>query len=946
MVYNKTEKRVCFYVEHLKKHCYRDSGIDVLFTVQQFKENTKNAVDDAKVIEKYPYAFGREGEDTWFEAILSVPEDEDVFLSFDLGTDGQMYVDGRPAFNVNFYHPIASLSPWKGKTIRLSAECWDGFHFPGWQPIDDHRILTSISKLLRDYPIYLQKPRMLYRNKWQYELWYDLSMLVENLQCLGEEDMFRQRGFAMLHEALMKVSLMEEDNQIREESAKEADKVVKELLGAKNGTFSPSIAVVGMSHLDHAWLWPKSETFRKSNRTISGMLHLMEEYPEFKYLCTQPVQMEKTFADYPELYEKAKKAFERGQWDPNGVCLVESDNILSSGEGLIRAFLYGRQTTEKLFPGYRGDTYIVPDSFGYNGNLPQIMAGCGVKYFVTSKLGWNDTNRFPYETFRWKGIDGTEVKSHMIQLSYNGEIKPKEIKKSWDYVQQKDVQSELLMTIGEGDGAGGTSRDDIENARRLKDLQGTPKVAWKTISEALESVFSTARDIPVYEGEQYFELHRGTYTSQAKMKKGYRRTNALLHNAEYLLASSWAERTLSDERKECLNKEIKHIWRETVINQFHDILPGSCVGCVYDEVNAFYYEDAIPTLEAIIQELATVGTKRLNLTPYTISGIAPYSTETKKSQPAKVEWGSVTFGTDGSVTSFIYKGRELVESPWNTLMIGEDVPLNWDAWDLEKDSLEETKPVSTGFEGMTRTGKLGKKSFISQTVVIHEDEARIDFVTDIDWQEDHQILNAVFPTRMKCENAIFDIPFGYVSRSTKNNTSIERAQFTSPAQKFVLLEDREVSVALMSDSKYGYMAKEGSIGITLLKSAKAPDPNADMGHHHFSYSIFVSDKGILDTIKTAEELNNPLLYTGKEFLPLVVPSDGVVLESMKISEDEKALVFRVREPLGVYREASFSFASSLDTSTLVETNMIEEEKEAVSTSFHPFEVKTYRIERK
>lgn len=946
MVYNKTEDRVCFYLEHLKKYRYRDSGVELSFAARQYRENTEEPSGSAVVIDCYPYAFGKEGEDTRFEADVDVPETGEPFLEFDLGTDAQMFIDGAPAFNVNFHHPISSLSPWKGKRVHLSCVCWDGLRFTGYKPIDDDKILTSVSRLQKDYPIYLKKPRLLFKNPKQYELWYDLSAVVGTLQGLDKNDAFRQRGMAVLHDALMKISLVETDNGVREAEAERAERAIKELLSFENGTYVPSVAVVGMAHLDHAWLWPKSETFRKSARTISGMLHLMDEYPEFKYLCTQPVQMERTFEEYPELYERVKKAYERGQWDPNGVCLVESDNILSSGEGLIRAFLYGRETTEKLFPGYRGDTYIVPDSFGYNGNLPQIMALCGVRYFVTSKLGWNDTNRFPYETFRWRGIDGTEVLAHMIQLSYNGEIRPEKIRQSWDNVQHKDVQSELLMTIGEGDGAGGTNRDDIENARRLKNLQGTPKVEWKTVSEAMKSIFSSCGKLPVYTGEQYFELHRGTYTSQARMKKGYRRTNALLHNAEYLLCEAWARRTVSDEEKDEINRKIKAIWRETVIDQFHDILPGSCVKPVYDEVNSFYYDRAIPKLERIISSLAPQGEKKLNLTPFRVCGTLPYSTLKDDDDDKDPDWGSVEISPDGTITSFIYHGRELVDKPWNVWIAGEDVPLDWDAWDVEKDSLDNTAPVQSSYDGILRKALVGRASSITQKIIVHRDEARIDFVTDVDWHEEHQILNALFPTRIISDNAVFDIPFGYVTRSTKSNTTIERAQFTSPAHKFVMMEDRKLSVSLMSDSKYGYIAKDGTLGITLLRSAKAPDPTADMGKHHFIYSVFVTDKGLPATLAAAEELNNPLLRTDKEFLPLITAGEGIIIESTKIGEDGRCIVFRAREPLGVYTATTLTFDPSLDPASLEECNMLEEPKESTSFDFHPFEVKTYRIKRR
>lgn len=950
MIYNKTEQRVGSYVELLRKYCFREAGVSLDFKVSQHVQHKEEQLTAPVSIKAYPYLFGKEEEDTWFEAEVEIPEEE-IFLEFPLKTDCLMNINGHPAFNHNFKHPIHTLSAYRGQKVSLCAVCWDGYVFPGWMPIDGERVMTSVGDLQKSYPIILDQPRLLYRNKAQYELWYDLFALYETLLTLPKDSLFREQGMSRLHDALMCVSLVEEDLGKRETQAQKADLVVKELLANTNGSFSPSVSIVGMAHLDHAWLWPKEETFRKSVRTISGMLTLMEEFPEFKFLCTQPVQMERTFQNHPDLYEKAKKAYERGQFDPNGVALIESDNMLSSGEGLIRGFLYGRQVTGELFPDYEGDSYVVPDSFGYNGNLPQIMAGCGVAYFITSKLGWNDTNRFPFDTFHWKGIDGSVVKAHMIQLSYNGQAKPSYIVESWDHVQHKDVQRELLMTIGEGDGGGGTSREDIETARRITNLQGCPRTEWRTVSEAMKRIFTSSRNIPTFTGEQYFELHRGTYTTQAKMKQYYRRMTAALHNTEYLIAASWASHRLSDMRKEELSDEVKAMWKETVINQFHDILPGSSVGCVYEETNAFY-QNALARLADIMQELSTKEEgKMMNLTPFPASGIAPYSAGTCPSpvpdMDGKPAWGSVLVSDDGTISSVSIAGRELVaEGGWNALMLGEDVPLCWDAWDIEKDSMDLLQAVSVPMDkNYIRKGRIGKSSTITQQIVIHQEEAIIDFNTEIDWHEDHQLLRAQFPVALEASHAIYDIPFGYVERSTRSNTTIERAQFESPAQKFVSISDQKLTVALMSDSKYGYSAKDGVLSISLLRSPKAPDPNADMGRHHFHYSIVITDKGIGDIIEKAERLNNPLLPLSIPEKALVSVSSGLSFEMAKISEDRSGIIFRVREYLGIGGVGKLTLSGTLDASTLIQTNMIEKPLAKGSMYFRPFEVKTFYVKR-
>ena len=943
MLYNKAEKRVLQYTTELEKRMW--TVLDCQFEVftEQRKAYADEAVSPWRKIENYPFGFGAEGQDTAFRFELDVPDIESVYLRFPIGTDSQVYVDGIPECNANPFHEVMDIGRWRGRRACFEIVCWDGYMYPGWHPLQSRHLLTVTGRKQPDYPIILGRPAVLVRNQNQYALWHDLVVITETVLEQDPESLQRQQVMGRLHKALMGMSLVEDDPVVREKQAAQVLETTHEILASRNGTIAPAEYCVGMAHLDHAWVWPKRETLRKAERTLSGMLHLMEEYPEFVFLSTQPVQMEHVFEKHPALKERAERMFRRGQLEPNGVGLVEADGVLSYGEGLIRNFLYGRQVTDRLFPGYRGDTYVLPDSFGYNGNLPQIMAGCGVRYFITSKLSWNDTTRFPYDLFTWRGIDGTEIKAHMIPGGYNGRCRPKEQIRMWNNVLHKDVQSSLLRTIGEGDGGGGTMREDVELVRRTGDFQGCPRAQWSTVSKAMERIFAESGDLPVYDGEMYFELHRGTYTSQALMKQGYRRTMALLHNAEYLMCHAWAKRTVSDSRLSEISDVVKDIWKKTVVNQFHDILPGSCVGVEYKEVNDFYAQ-ASEKLDAIIGELAPSGDKELNLTPFACGGIAPYSTGRPSGGDISDIW-SVRIDEDGTIVSAVYRGIELVDGIWNTLMTGDDLPLQWDAWDLERDSLEHLRQTRVPYGGLVRKGRIGKSSSISQKVVIHKDSARIDFITDIDWHENHKVLRAEFPTTVRAESAVFDIPFGFVSRSTKDNSPAENAQFESPAHKFVLLGDRRVSVALMSDSKYGYSAKAGRLGITLLRSAKAPDPEADMGHHHFVYSVFVSDDDLGATIAAAENLNNPHLHVADEFTPLVSVGDGLAVETVKMAESGDAVVFRVREVLGCSCNGSIALDGCLDRNTLAETDMLEENVGKPSFSFHPFEIKTYRVGR-
>lgn len=955
MIYNKTEKRVRSYISILKNRMFSPLQEVECYTMQ-LESYTDRVTKERCKIESYPYLFGKEWEDTKFVFTLNVPNiTEDVFLSFPLGTDSLVEVDGVAYSNCNPSHPEINFSPLKGKTVSVAITCWDAYRFPGCKPIDDDQVLTVLGKNLRNYPITLDKPYLSRKNEESYNLYYDLVALTEIYDTLDENTLLRERGYSRLHSTLLSLRITSHKRDEWEEDAKRVRETTTVLLSMKNGSLAPLVPTVGMSHLDHAWLWPIRETYRKAVRTLSGTLRLMDEYPEMRFLFTQPEQLEKAFTLKPELKKKVMDAYERGQFEPNGVGLVEADGMLSTGEGQIRNLLYGRELTSRLFPGYRADTYILPDSFGYNGNLPQILKECGVEYFVTSKIGWNDTTRFPYDIFSWKGIDGSEVKTAMIQGGYEGTNSPTQIKAMWKKVQHKDVQSALFRTVGEGDGGGGVRRDDLELIKRLYDTQGCPKTYWTTTTDAMKEIFSTSYNLPVYDGELYFELHRGTYTSQAKMKKGYRRVTTLLHNVEYLLSLAWAEGSMDDKEIYDLASVVKSLWWQTVVYQFHDILPGSCVGCVYEETNSFY-DRAEKQLVEIEKKFLGEGKDEtyLNLTPFSQEGIAPYSTGKRKiscrvsadANYVETNWGSVKFDKSGAISSVLSHGRELVGSEmWNVLCFGEDVPLNWDAWDVEKDSLDFLKECSLPFVSGERKGKIGESSFITQRVIIYKDKERIDFETEVDWHEEHKILRSDFSVGIRAKEAFFDIPFGYIKRPTTFNNQTERAQFESPALKWVALSDEGLIVSLMSDCKYGFSAKEGVLSISLLRSPKAPDREADMGKHSFTYSIYFGAEDLCSVMAEAEAINNPLLPSIEMSALISVKGEHFSLETVKLSEDGKGICFRVVENSGVSGEATFSFSPGLDGSSLRETNMLEEDKLNTTFNFHPFEIKTYKIGR-
>lgn len=958
MLQAKAEQRIDLYLQELRVR--RFASTDVVMQWKSVTVPERSARPDQGWEEiSFPFLFGKAHHDTWFVASCLVPEDGSPFLAFDVETDAMLFIDGNPEAAVNPFHREVCLDAWRGRKVEIAVCAWDGYPFPGYHPYANSgsRILTTVSARKKSYPLLCKQPQIVMKQEASYALYYDVWALRGVSQTLDPSSLEYQQIVSHLHEALLHLEMVDEDPVHREKRAGEVRAMIAPLFKLHNGSLAPKILSEGSAHIDHAWLWVKEETVRKAARTMCSMTMYCKMYPQFRFLLSQPIQTWEVKQHYPSVYAKVREAYERGQWEPNGIGLVEPDCVMSSGEGLIRNLLMGAALTEELFPGYQGDTFFVPDSFGFSGNLPQILKGCGVSYFVTSKLGWNDTNRFPYDTFIWEGIDGSTIKAHMVQGAYEGTNDPVQIASMWKKIQHKDVQTCLYRTVGEGDGGGGTMLDDLELEKRLHDIQGFPNVRWTTLSQAMKQVFRTSHTVPVYHGELYFELHRGTYTTQGKVKEWNRRLESALHNVEYLLSHAYAWRAVDDQTVPALYRRINDAWKTVLVNQFHDILPGTGIEAVYDEARA-EYQAAYQDLASIQADLVKDGSFFCNLNPCTVHGIAPYTTGVVKASPVgirkgnriTVPWGSVTIGEDGTLSHVVYHGRDLVRGPegWNSLRFGEDYAIAWEGCDIEKDLVEQMRPLSVPMTALVREGKIGAHSHIRQEMVVHTEVARIDFETTIDWCEDHRLLQAVFPIAVDANEAVYDIPFGWVKRSTRENTSFEKAMFEVPGRQFVMVGDQDVSCALVTDSKYGYHAKGGEIGVSLLRSPKAPDPQADMGVHQFRYAMVITADGLLDVMAQAAEFNNPLLPFLAPLEPLVsvAGSSHLWVDTVKPAEDGNGIIFRIREVAGTPAKGKLSFASCLDPESLEETDMRERTIRRQRGSFRPFEIRTYRILRR
>ncbi|MEI6219543.1 MAG: alpha-mannosidase, partial [bacterium] len=425
---------------------------------------------------------------------------------------------------------------------------------------------------------------------------YDLCVLRQLASQLDENSLRRGRIMRCLEKVFSAVDAMpaETDESSWRPKLDLARNAMRPLLALKNGPTAPWLGIIGHSHIDTAWLWTLAETWRKCARTFSSVLNLMVQYPEFKFLQSQPCQTEVIRREYPGVFKRMKKMVKAGRWEPNGAMWVEPDCNIPSGESFVRQLIVGQTATREMF-GYTSDTLWLPDVFGYSAALPQLLQGCGVKYFCTTKIAWNDTTRFPYDTFTWRGIDGTPVLAHFNSIHCTPD--PAALFGQWNWVQHKDIQDRRLCAFGYGDGGGGPMAEMCETARRVKDLEGCPRAEYMTVSAFMKSIQRELTELPEWSGELYMEGHRGTLTSIAKIKRGNRKTEFALREAEFLSTLAALQGTKYPAT------DLLETWKVLLTNQFHDILPGSSIQAVNDE--------AIGALDACLQKAKGISTAAL-----------------------------------------------------------------------------------------------------------------------------------------------------------------------------------------------------------------------------------------------------------------------------------------------------------------------------------------------
>lgn len=747
-----------------------------------------------------------------------------------------------------------------------------------------------------------------------------------------------------------------------------------------------SVYATGHAHLDLGWLWPIRETKRKAERTFSNALANIEKYPSYVFGASQPQQFEWMKKRRPALYAKIKKAVEEGRIEPQGCMWVEPDTNVPCGESLIRQCKYGKAFWKEEF-GKDCDMLWVPDVFGYSGNLPQILRGCGVNRFMTIKLSWNTVNKFPYHSFLWQGIDGSEVLVHMPpEGDYNSTASPIAVDAAEKLYREKAVSNKSLMLYGIGDGGGGPGEYHLEMLERAKKINGLPRIRQTAAKDFFDELEKEKEKLPSYKGELYLEKHRGTYTTQSKMKKFNRTIERKLCLTEWLCTNATVRGGKYPQ------KELDAIWKEVLLYQFHDMLPGSSINRIYKECHE-RYSVLLTQLDALAENALSVLSEGgndalsvLNDCPFDRKGflssngrtygysVKAYSSATLTPVPEdecnaglsasdkriENDFLKVTFDNNGNVISVQDKKdscREYVGSAFGTMTVYTDKRLRpYNAWDIDPEyEKRPNEPMRLSrFKTYIKDGKaiceqtlVCGASKVDRKIYLTSTEPVLYFENRADWHETHKMLRADFYPKDFADTVNCDIQFGHIERSTKTETSVEKAQFEICAHKWVDVCENGYGIALLNDCKYGHRVKNGKISLNLLRSTVYPDPEADRGVHEFSFAVYPHKGGVKDPClnKYAYILNRPLtvLLTPAEIVGVRTDDPAVIVDSIH-SEPDGSIAVRLYESSGERR--TFNLLSDYGEKERFKADLLASSPTKIENgrlTIRPFEIMTIML---
>ncbi|NEV01971.1 alpha-mannosidase [Bradyrhizobium uaiense] len=773
-----------------------------------------------------------------------------------------------------------------------------------------------------------------------------------------------------------------------------AREILNGLLAARNGTIAHEMSAIGHAHLDTAWLWPLAETRRKAQRSFSTAVALMDRYPDFKFACSQAYQYAVIEQTDPDLFARIRAKAAAGQWIPVGGSWIEPDCNLPWGESICRQFLYGQRYFERTF-GVRSTVFWNPDVFGYDAQLPQLMQSAGMSRFLTQKLSWNRFTTPPHHSFHWRGLDGTTVLAHFPPAdTYNGSVQLAELRYHAANYKDADRSPDALYLFGYGDGGGGADETMLEALQRMKDLQGLPRIQIRTVDNFFDRLAMSAPNLATIEGELYLEYHRGTYTTQSEIKRLNRACEAGLQALEFVaaVATAWRQPAPSAQ-------EIEGLWRTLLVNQFHDIIPGSSIREVYERAEvelAGVAEEANRRTQALLGTLCegegwtlvnTLGRARAEIASDPDGVLrhvvaAPFAAGEVKPTDDRV---TVAADTDGFMLSnaqltaridrtglvrsllHIASGRETFASPAARMLLLDDRPLDFEAWDIDPFALETARDATGevscevlsdgGLRGEIRFERgLGRASRLSQVIRLDAGADHLEFETTVDWQERKTALKVMFPVACRASNATYETMFGATERPTHASTDADAAKYEVPGHRWADLAEPDFGVSLFSDCRHGYSAFGNQLALTLLRGSEVPDPQADIGRHRMRYAIYPhqGDWRAADTVGRALCFERPMLWAkGQPRAPLrqsflTATPANVIIDTIKPAEDGEGWVVRLYESAGVRAAATLDFG--VDISSAWISNTLEDRIAVVPTEarrcrlpLRPFQIATLRV---
>ncbi|KAI0594457.1 glycosyl hydrolases family 38 N-terminal domain-containing protein [Biscogniauxia sp. FL1348] len=983
--------------------------------------------------------FGPSWSTHWFKVILRVPEElrdkQHLELQWDSNSEGMVWTqDGKPlqgltggGERIEWILPD-SFRDGKEHTIYIEMACNSMFGNPAGgdtiQPPDPNKYFQ------------LSKANICAVNMDARQLWID-TWIIGDAAREFPEDSWEQ------HKALNVVTNIIDSFVLGDkESLKKCRKIAQEYIGAnvdsskvyESGT-QPQVFGIGHCHIDTCWLWPWAETKRKVARSWSNQCDLIDRYPEHNFACSQAQQFKWLKAYYPYAFDRVKEKVKERRFHPIGGSWVEHDTNMPSGESLVRQFLYGQRFFESNF-GERCQTFWLPDTFGYSSQLPQLCRLAGMNRFLTQKLSWNNINNFPHTTFNWVSLDGSQVICHMPPAeTYTAEAHFGDVKRSVSQHKSMDQDHTSLLVFGKGDGGGGPTWQHIEKLRRCRGISDQvgrlPRVHMgNTVDEFFDKIQEKADTLVTWYGELYFELHRGTYTTQAKNKLNNRKSETLLRDLELLATIA----SIKDSSYKYPKGKFDFMWEAVLLCQFHDCLPGSCIEMCYDDSDELYAE-VFKTGKEVFDELYTLfgvaeiesgksgepvglntlpwhrkevvdlptGEARVACGSGNIVNLKPFKITEKKAVTIKetskgifvMENDQLTVRVErGCVTSLYDRkaGREIITEGGkaNQLVIFDDKPLYWQAWDVEVYHLDTRKEVPYGetkiYEdkehrvSVVTEAKVGEsssvKTILSLTAAFEGQQSYVECTAYVDWHETMKFLKVEFPIDIKNSEASYETQYGLVKRPTHYNTTWDMAKFEVCCHKFADLSEHGYGVSILNDCKYGFATCGSLMRLSLLRSPKAPDAHADMGNHKIRWAILPHSGELgATTVRAGYNFNNPLkvlssaqptdLTTTLSTHPIqLTGDDSLVLDCIKRGEDDEdvsvdgglprrkgqSVIVRVYDSLGGRSRGRIS--TSWDIKKVYKTNVLEDDGEEISPDadgafpilLRPFEVATYRLQ--